>query len=88
MKGTKMSKRTKIYVKSGEASAVMVADGPMDACLKTLDGFSSGRVLDSDFFFLDPRGFREGDDAQYKVPVEQVLAEAGYIYEDPESHDD
>lgn len=70
----------KIYVTSGQLRVVLAANSPQDAIKKALR-HASQKVLDSKFFYLDERGFR-GADAEYKVPVEQALAEAGYVFED------
>ena len=78
-------KRKKVYVVSGQLSVCLIEDGPIAACRAALATHGNGKTLDSSYFYIDERGFREGDDAQYKVPVEQVLAEAGYVFED---HDD
>jgi hypothetical protein len=73
----------KIYVTSGQLAVVLIAEGPLDAIQKALA--KAGQVtLDPDYFYLDERGFREGDNVQYKVPVEQALTEAGYVFEDDE----
>jgi len=77
-----MSKRKKIYVTSGDMQVVLEADGPIGA-IKTALKRANGATLDSDFIYLDERGFRHDDTAQYKVPVEQALAEAGYFFQDP-----
>ena len=75
----------KIYVMCGDIQTVIIASGPLDACKRVLLRQSdTARVLDTEFFYLDERGFREGDKAQYKVPVEQALAEAGYVFEPSE----
>ncbi len=76
-----MSERKKIYVNSGALRWVGIAAGPIDAIKKALDAHGSGGSLDNTHIFLDERGFRT-DNAQYKVPVEQALTEAGYIFED------
>ncbi len=76
-----MSEPKKIYVNSGAMQWVGHACGPIDAIKKALATHGSGGALDSTHIFLDERGFRNKD-AQYKVPVEQALAEAGYIFED------
>lgn len=71
----------KIYVTSGELAVVLMANGPLDAIEKALA--KAGRVtLDHDYFYLDERGFRHDESAEYKVPVEQALTEAGYVFED------
>lgn len=71
----------KVYVTSGQLYVCIQADGPMDAIRRSLK-HASHKVIDSDFFFIDERGHRVGEDAQYKVPVEQALAEAGYVFDD------
>jgi len=67
----------KIYVTCGELAVVVQAAGPI-AAIKAALKHSSQKVLADDYFYLDERGHRTGTDAQYKVPVEQALAEAGY----------
>lgn len=76
-----MSEWKKTYVQSGALRWLGMAAGPIDAIKKALDAHGGGGPLDDTHVFLDERGFRT-DDAQYKVPVEQALAEAGYIFED------
>lgn len=76
------SERRKMYVCSGELAVVLVASGPLDAIRRSLELKGDGVTLDPDYFYLDPRGFREGEAAEYKVPVEQALVEAGFILED------
>jgi len=71
----------KIYVNSGALKWVGMASGPIDAIKRALDAHGSGGPLDGLTMFLDERGHRT-DTAQYKVPVEQALTEAGYIFED------
>jgi hypothetical protein len=77
----------KIYVNSGTMRWVGMAQGPIAAIIRALDAHtqkcpvSNCRPLDATTVFLDERGFRT-DTAQYKVPVEQALTEAGYIFED------
>lgn len=70
----------KIYVNSGTMKWVGEAAGPIDAIKKALAAHGGGPI-DSTLVYLDERGFRT-DNAQWKVPVEQALAEAGYIFED------
>ena len=65
-----------VYVKSGELEVKLEANHPMQAIKRALDR-SGGATLDPCFFYLDERGFRTTT-AEYKVPVEQALAEAGY----------
>lgn len=77
-----MNERKKVYVKSGQLQQVLMANGVMDAISSALAHSESGLTLDPWYFYLDERGFRDDDTAQYKVPVEQALAEAGYIFED------
>ena len=72
----------KIYVTSGAMRWVGHASGPLDAIKKALNSYTGHDALDSIYVYLDERGFRCGPDAQYKVPTEQALAEAGYIFED------
>lgn len=74
-------KRRKIYVWSGELRVVLLANSPLDATTKAIKRFGKNKSLDD--FYLDERGFREGDDAQFFVPVEQALAKAGYVFDDP-----
>jgi len=71
----------KVYVTSGAMRWVGEATCPMDAIKKALDTHGSGGPLDSLTVFVDERGHRT-DDARWKVPVEQALTEAGYIFED------
>jgi len=78
-----MSQRKKVYVTSGDLAVCLVANGPIDAISRALTRNSNSRTIDGDFFFVDERGHRTGDDAQYKIPVEQALAEAGYFFDDP-----
>ena len=77
-------KRKKVYVTSGDLAVCLIADGPLEACRNAVAAHGDGKTLDSEFFFVDERGHREGDDAQYKVPVEQALAEAGYVFDEPD----
>lgn len=75
--------KKKIYVASGELAVVLIASGPLDAITRALD--KAGPVtLDPDYFYLDERGFRQDMSAEWKVPVEQALTEAGYVFEDDE----
>jgi len=78
-----MSTKKKIYVTSGELAVVTIADGPIAAIKTALFQFGTDKRLDDDFIYLDERGFRHDDTAQYIVPLEQALAEAGYVYEEP-----
>jgi len=75
-----MEEKKLIYVASGRMSVKVLADGPIDAIKKAL-AISPDVVLDSEFIWLDERGARQDDTAQYKVPVEQALAEAGYVFD-------
>jgi hypothetical protein len=68
----------KIYVTSGAMRWVGMANGPIDAITKALKAHSCTETLDDTHVFLDERGHRTHE-ATYKVPVEQALAEAGYI---------
>jgi hypothetical protein len=70
----------KIYVTSGTLRWVGMASGPIDAIRKALNahGCRKAKPLDDTYVFLDEQGHRTHD-ARYKVPVEQALAEAGYI---------
>jgi len=77
----------KIYVTSGALQWVGQANGVLDAIKKALAAHGSGGPLDSTYMFLDERGFRTHN-AAYKVPVEQALTEAGYIFEDEGEPDD
>ena len=70
----------KIYVTSGTMRWVGEATGPIDAIKKALAAHGSG-PLDSTLVCLDERGHRT-ENAQWKVPVEQALTEAGYLFED------
>ena len=70
----------KIYVNSGTMQWVGEAAGPIDAIKKALSSHGGSSAIDDTYVYLDERGFRE-DNAHYKVPVEQALAEAGYIFE-------
>jgi len=70
----------KIYVNSGTMQWVGRADGPIDAIKRALAAHGGGD-LDDTFIYLDERGYRTHN-AQYKVPVEQALTEAGYIFEE------
>jgi len=76
-------KRKKVYVTSGDLAVVIIAAGPLDACGHAISAHGNNKTLDSQFVYIDERGHREGDDAQYKVPVEQALAEAGYVFDEP-----
>jgi hypothetical protein len=71
----------KVYVCSGELRWVGMAEGPLDACKRALKGF--GGTLDSSYFFIDERGYRDLATASHKVPVSKALKAAGYVYEDP-----
>lgn len=75
------SKR-KTYVWGGELKVVILANSPLDATTKAITRFGANKSLDD--FYLDERGFRTGEDAQFCVPVEQALAKAGYVFDDPE----
>jgi len=74
-----------IYVKSGELAVKVLAGGPLEAIRKSLDLVKGGKTLDENYFYLDERGFRTGDNAEWRVPVEQGLARAGYFFDDPGS---
>lgn len=71
----------KIYVNSGSMRWCGLAQGPLDAIKKALAAHGGNGPLDSTTVFLDERGHRMST-AQWKVPVEQALTEAGYIFED------
>jgi len=71
----------KIYVTSGTMRWVGHAADPLDAITQALDDHRGSGPLDSTTVFLDERGHRT-DTAEWKVPVEQALTEAGYIFED------
>ena len=73
----------KVYVTSGELKTVLMANGPVEAFTRALLEHSDGLTLDPRFIYMDERGNRT-DDAKYKVPVEQALAEAGYVFDDDE----
>lgn len=72
----------KVYVTSGELQWCGIATGCLDAIKKALEKFGSGKTLDSDYFYVDERGFRT-EDAAMKVTVEEGLKAAGYVYDDP-----
>lgn len=76
----------KVYVKSGEIEWVGFATGPLDACKKALK-VGSNKTLDGYFFYIDERGFRT-DTAEFRVPINEGLAYAGYIYDNPDDADD
>ncbi len=71
----------KFYVVSGTLRSMVLAKGLQSAVRSALDTHGGNQTLDNRWIYLDERGFRE-EDAKYKVPVEQALAEAGYIFED------
>jgi len=72
----------KIYVTSGAMRWVGHANGPLDAIKKALNSHGGCGAIDNTYIYLDERGFRHNLKAQYKVPVERALTEAGYIFED------
>lgn len=76
----------KVYVTSGELTWCGIASGPLDAIKKALE-IASGKTLDTDYFFIDQRGFRT-EDAEFKVPISRGLKHAGWVYDDPSSADD
>ena len=73
----------KVYVTSGELLWCGIATGCLDAIKKALEKCGSGKTLDADYFYVDERGFRVGDDAAMQVTVEEGLKAAGYVYDDP-----
>ena len=78
----------KIYVLSGELAWVGEATGPLDAIKRALEKEGNGsKVLDSTYFFLSERGFREMN-AEWLVPISKGLKAAGYVYDDPDVSDD
>jgi len=76
----------KVYVTSGELQWVGLVSGPLDACQKALSK-GNDKKLDGYFFYIDERGFRT-DNAEFKVPVEEGLSHAGYVFDDPDDADD
>ena len=46
----------KYYVKSAELEKIVLANSPLDACVKAL-GLTNGEVIDK-CFYVDERGFR------------------------------
>ena len=73
----------KVYVVSGELRWCGIATGCLDAIKRALEKYGSGKTLDADYFYVDERGFRVGDDAAMQVTVEEGLKAAGYVYDDP-----
>jgi len=72
-------KTKKIYLTCGKLRFVVMSNGPINAIQKMF-----GHYL-GDTVYLDERGHRT-DDAQYKVPVEQALVEAGYTSATPDAN--
>ena len=83
--GEKVAK--KVYVKSGQLEWVGLASGPLDAVKKALAACGT-KTLDSSYFFIDERGFRDFDDAEYRVPVGKGLRAAGYVFDEADDVDD
>jgi len=71
----------KVYVCSGELAVVLIAESQLDAVTKAFKK-AHGKKLDPRTVYIDERGFRHNDTAKWKIPVEQALAEAGYVFED------
>lgn len=78
----------KVYVKSDQLEWVGMATGALDAVKRALDGEGSNKALDGYFFYIDERGFRSGRDAEYAVPIDIGLEEAGYKFDNPDEADD
>ena len=76
----------KVYVKSGELEWVGTAADALNAVIKALVK-GNDKVLDSDYFYIDERGFRT-EDAKWKVPINKGLKAAGYVFDDPASAED
>jgi len=76
----------KWYVWSGELAVEIVAATPMDAAVKALGRFGSGKTLDSHYFVCDLPGFRTHPEDCSKdgfvVDVAEVIRAAGYVFED------
>jgi hypothetical protein len=73
----------KVYVTSGELLWCGIATGCLDAIKKALEKCGSGKTLDADYFYVDERGFRVGDDAAMQVTVEEGLRASGYVFDNP-----
>jgi len=74
----------KVYVCSGELKVVVSAEKPLEACLKALGNFGSGKTIDH-FFYLDEQGFRNDSSAYWKVATSAVLKAGGYVQEGGEN---
>lgn len=60
----------KYYIKSGELEKIVIADTPLDACIKALN-LTNGEVIDK-CFYVDERGFREMSDS---ITTDDLLPE-------------
>lgn len=69
----------KLYVVSGELRGIISCKSPLEGCAALLNKFGNGKTLDSTFFCLDERGFREKYDCQWTIPVSQVLKKGGFV---------
>lgn len=73
---------TKVYVKSGQLEWVGNATGPLDAVKRALQEVYDGMTLDSSYFFVDRRGFRDYGDAEDNVPLTEGFDYAGFVFDE------
>lgn len=71
----------KLYVSSGQLNCIIMADNPLNAALKALKLFGHKKTLDSTFFLIDERGYRDKYDAAWAIPIRIVLKAGGFVIE-------
>jgi len=78
-----MNERKLVYVCSGELAVKLEACGPTDAICKAMQRQEGQNLtLDSHYVYIDERGFRQDETAQWRVPIEQALTLAGYVFDE------
>lgn len=81
-----MPEMKKFYVVSGEIRVIGMAITPMVAAVAALQMHGNNCITDSTYFFVDELGLRT-DNAEWKIPIEEVLDEAGFHFFDDDDKD-